>query len=186
MGLGGRLLNFFSRVIFLWSCLKLLSGVINGVECFRLDFWARLFAIVCSLNICENLTGKQHRTIKVFNLDIWPLDQFLWRLSIFLQGFYFLLSQFGCFYFSGKSSTVTHWQFWDLLKKIASVPHSCNTQKVEKDQRQSMLGICIIPKEKKELLINTVLEVKCPCLKCQCNHLHNINGLYKCQVCGGR
>lgn len=59
-------------------------------------------------------------------------------------------------------------------------------QKVEKDQRQSMLGICIIKKGKKELLINAVLEDKCPCSKCQLNYLHSINGLYKCQVCQGR
>jgi len=73
-----------------------------------------------------------------------------------------------------------------LVEKIALFPDSYNTLKVEKDQRQSMLGICVIQKEKKELLINAVLEVKCPCLKCQCNHLPSINGLYKCQICGGR
>lgn len=190
MGLGGRLLNSFPIVLFSFEVVWSFSwGVINGAKCFHPNFWARLLAIVSSLNICKNLAEKPHRAIKVLNVDFWPLNWFLWRLSI-STGFLIPLESIWMFLFFRKLSPVardskqtgssgTCW-------KIVSLAHPhCSTQKVEKDQRQSMLGICIIQKEKK-LLINAVLEVKCPCSKYQCNHLHSINGLYKCQICQGR
>lgn len=74
----------------------------------------------------------------------------------FFAGFLFPLESIWVFLFFLESHH--QWQeitdkliVLGLVEKIASLPYSYNTQKVEKDQRQSMLGICIILKEKRAI-----------------------------------